>query len=319
MGLSAREKSIVGAMALVFALCLGYLVIGMSNLRRHEAAARLARPPRHIAVPLRIASLSPAVSIILTDLGHPELIVGRDKSDMAAAPSVLVCADFPNIDYEALNSVEPTHVILQGGDEPTPTLAQQAAKSHWVLRSYPLLTLDDIRHATAALYALTSGATPDGVPEAPHPVLARMDAAWSPREPDLAAAGRILLLESIDPPAALGPGSFHHQILERMGGTSAITEGKPYITLDLEDIRRLAPDGIILFRPRAPGSPEPATPATVEGIRAMLGRIATLQIPAMAHGRVALIDDPLCLTPSTAMIGVADRMAEIIEAWRVDR
>lgn len=48
----------------------------------------------------------------------------------------------------------------------------------------------------------------------------------------------------------------------------------------------------------------------------MLGRIGTLDIPAVRAGRLALIDDPLSLTPSSAMIGFANELAGILEAWR---
>jgi hypothetical protein len=48
---------------------------------------------------------------------------------------------------------------------------------------------------------------------------------------------------------------------------------------------------------------------------AALGGIARLDIPAVKRARVAVITDPLSLTPSTAMIGVAGEMARILKGW----
>ena len=48
---------------------------------------------------------------------------------------------------------------------------------------------------------------------------------------------------------------------------------------------------------------------------ALLGRAAELNVPAIKNKRVAVIDDPLGLTPSTAMIGVADELAGIVMDW----
>jgi ABC-type Fe3+-hydroxamate transport system substrate-binding protein len=43
--------------------------------------------------------------------------------------------------------------------------------------------------------------------------------------------------------------------------------------------------------------------------------LAKLDIPAVRRGRIAIIDDPLAHTPSTAMIGVARAMARALEPW----
>ena len=82
--------------------------------------------------------------------------------------------------------------------------------------------------------------------------------------------------------------------------------------MDLEDVLRLAPEGIIYFR-----APERGEPRIVRGddARRALGKLGSLNIPAAKNGRIAVIDDPLCLTPSTAMIGTARQMGEILQEW----
>jgi ABC-type Fe3+-hydroxamate transport system substrate-binding protein len=309
MALTLKQRLLIGVLAGLGVLCLAYFVFGLERIRRSEhvsPAHASGRPARRPPVGPRIVSLSPAISVIIHDLGRDPMIVGRDQNDMVLERQVPVCGDFQGLNYETILSLQPTHVLLQLAEVPA-KLAGMAEDNRWTVANYSLLTLDDIERTTGELAQL--------VDVSAEPVVARMNAAWSRRDTDLAKAGRVLLLESVDPPAALGPGSFHQQILERIGGAPAITLGKVYITLDAEDILRMAPDAIILLSPRPPGSPAPAAPAGPEQVRAMLGRIGTLDIPAVKHGRMALIDDPLCLTPSTAMIEVADQMAQILERW----
>jgi ABC-type Fe3+-hydroxamate transport system substrate-binding protein len=263
-------------------------------------------PPSDEEVP-RIVALSPALAIMLRDLGVSEHIVGRHGWDMVLDKSVPVCGDQGGIDYEALIRTEPTHILLEWGSRPLPDrLDSLAGANNWEVANYTLLTLDDLEGAADDLERRFA---PDA---SPAPALAeRMAAAWSTREG--LYRGRVLLLISADPPAALGPGSFHHQILERIGGQPAFTEGSPYITMDAEDVLRLAPDAIILISPRSPEAPSRETSA--EDVRAILGGLGGLDIPAVGDGRLALIDDPLSLTPSSAMIAFADDLARILAGW----
>jgi len=266
-----------------------------------------ANPP---ATTARIVSLSPAIAVMLRDLGLQDRIVGRDGYDMVLPASVPVCGDLQGIDYERLMQVRPTHILLQLGARAIPDrLTELTAAQGWKAINYPLLTLDDIRSVTQEL-----GRT-FGTPAAP--LVAEMDRAWSRRGVGFAGAGRVLLMAGTDPPSAFGPGSCHHQVLERIGGTPAIREGAVYITLDAEDVLKLQPDAIILILPRSAGAASPR--ATVEQVRATFGRLAQLDIPAFKNSRMAMIDDPLAHTPSTAMIQLADDMAGILADWNETR
>jgi ABC-type Fe3+-hydroxamate transport system substrate-binding protein len=219
---------------------------------RRPNSAPGTSPREHTGTP-RIVALSPALAIILRDLGLESHIVGRHAYDMVLPPSVPVCGNQTGIDYEALIGVRPTDVLLQWGRRELPARLQTLAREHhWAVSDYELLALDDVLSTTADLNRRFAAADPQHRGD---DLLARMRTAWAPHPGELAAAGRILLLESIDPPAALGPGSFHHQILERLGATPAITAGKPFMTLDAEGVLSLAPDGIIIFSPRERGMP----------------------------------------------------------------
>jgi ABC-type hemin transport system substrate-binding protein len=278
------------------------------------AAAACDRRPGAAPVPSaasaepRIVTLSPAIAIIVRDLGLEREIVGRDGYDMVLPKDVPVCGVLGQIDYETLLRVRPTIILMQLGELAAPAKLNELTKERrWEVRNYNILSLDEIRAATGGIASVLN------VPERGRELTAKMDAAWSRRE-GAQRAGRILLLESVNPPAALGPGSFHQQLLERLGGIPAISSGKPYVTLDAEDVLRLAPDGIIFLSPRPAGSMPVPIPSEQE-IRAALGRIGTLDIPAVRSGHLAVIDDPLELTPSTAMIGLAEEMAGVLREW----
>lgn len=281
---------------------------------------------------LRIVALSPALAIILQDLGYRDQIVGRHAYDLALDPSVPSCGEQGTIDYETLVRVDPTHIFVQWGSQPLPPrLLELAATKKWIVKNLNPLSLTEIedsaremdeaifdfatRNLDSPLPGPSGAATPPEHIKPAMPFEDDMHLAWSDRGPMMKAAGRILLISGTKPIGALGPGSFHAQLLQRLGGTPALTTGGPWITLDIEDLNTLAPDGIILFSPRPARSERPEQEASPEQLIALFGRAGELNIPAFRNKRVALIDDPFCLTPSTAMIGVADRITDIVTGW----
>ncbi len=293
-------------------------------------------PVRPATTELRIVALSPALAIILKDLGYEAQIVGRHAYDLALDPSIPTCGELGTIDYETLIRVRPTHIFIQWGAQSLPPrLLQLANANKWVVQNFNPLSLDEIaqsardmddtvfQFATRGIDDNFGAFSPPGTaakptpPEHIKPAMPFEDAmrlAWSDRGPFVKAAGRILLVSGTKPIGALGPGSFHYQLLQRLGGTPVPTTGGPWITLGMEDLNKLAPDAIIIFAPRAPRSPAP-TPSTPDELIAQFGRAGELPIPAFRNKRVALIDDPLCLTPSTAMIPIANQIADIVSNW----
>jgi ABC-type Fe3+-hydroxamate transport system substrate-binding protein len=261
--------------------------------------------------PDRIAALSPAIAVMLRDLGLEHRVVARHGWDLALDRSIPVAGDQTGLDYEALLRTEPTHVLLEWGTTRPlpPRLEELAQRRGWTLHNYRLLTLEDVRQATQDLHERFGD---QSQPWEQAPLAQRWDAALAKR-PGLERAGRILILHAARPPAALGPGSAHQQVLEAIGGTPAITEGSPFITLDLEDLLRMAPDGIILIGSR--GEDGEAGERGGRGDRERFGRVAGLRIPAVQRGRLAIIDHPLSALPSTSLIEIAEQMAAILEAW----
>lgn len=257
----------------------------------------------------RVVVLSPALAVTLTDLDLAHLIVGRHGYDLALDPAIPVCGDQSGIDYEALIRANPTDVLIEWGARPLPARLDELARVNgWKVRNFTLLTLDDIRVSAEELWREYAN---------PHPASAQsprvlLDQAWSARTPPLAAAGRVLLFLSASPPAALGPGSFHHQILAAIGATPALTSGSPYIELDAEDVLKLDPDVIVFVIPRATtAQPRAAkTPLSDAEITTLLGSLSKVNLRAARHQRIALLDDPFALLPSTAMARLADQLAD---------
>ena len=276
-----------------------------------ERAPQPTPPPRPAGAP-RIVALSPAVAVTLRDLGLEDHVVGRHAWDLVLDRSLPVCGDQSGINYESLLAARPTHVILEWGVRDLPArLVALAEANGWSVHSVRLLSLADIR-------AFAADAAAEFAPNDAHAaeVVSSLDRIAD--GVDRRAAGRVLVLLSASPPAALGPGSYHHEVLALLGGVPALEQGQPYVTLNAEDVLRLAPDGIVLVMPRSPGAPEAGTPAWDE-IVPKLGRLAELPIPAVERRRVAVIDDPLALIPSTAAVVFAERLRAVLDAWNEPR
>ncbi|MFI4897087.1 MAG: ABC transporter substrate-binding protein [Phycisphaerales bacterium JB059] len=306
------------------------LTLGLASCER---AAPSKGPERPDPDEVRLVALSPALGLMLRDLGLEDRVVGVHDFDHALSDSIPRVGSLNGIDYEALLSVRPTHVLVEIAshrEAPERLLTLGEAHGWEVRRIDSIRTVDDIARVIDDLYLSFVSPPEAGAVNAigfsdpserfdkrmPSEAFAQAIAA---RGPAVEGAGRVLLLGATTPPSALGPGSFHAQILERLGGANAITEGGMWQELDAEDVLRLSPDGIVLVMPRDRteadrfGAPERA-PAS-EVIR-RLGVVGELPIPAIRQGRVALIDESDALVPAASSMGrFAERLAEILERW----
>jgi ABC-type Fe3+-hydroxamate transport system substrate-binding protein len=256
---------------------------------------------------LRIVSLSPAISILLTELGLESHIVGRHGWDRTLDADLPVVGDQTGIDYEKLLRLDPTHIIIEQGAEELPRrLFELAESKDWQVLSVPLLALDDIPRAISAMAAFLETVSPDVVNRSAE-LLQRTADAWR-FNPDLAQrAGRTLCVYWTSPIGVAGPGSFHHDLLGRLGIKAVPATGGPYITLDLEDLKRMNPDTIFLLTPELDKA----------GVDAAIKSWNPLGLSAVKAGRVVLLGDPLFLTPSTAMIELARRITQTVTDWPI--
>ncbi len=286
----------------------------------------------------RFVVLSPALGVMLRDLGFEDSIVGRHSYDNALSRSIPAVGSHLDIDYELLVTLEPTDLFFEINSVQIPQRVKDLASQHnWQIWTYELKTLDDIAITVDDLYLKLVGFNkdPGESPQSPMDVLgidlqrnspmdvelpsARLAQAWSPMGQLAAELGRTLVLAGVDPPGAMGPGSFHGQLIERLGITPALDTGGMWQELDYEDIIHLAPDSILVFSPKEPsandGIGEPEQP-NFSQIQTQLGGIAQLPIPAVEHQRIAIIDHPLGLLPSSSFGQVADEVRRVVEAWK---
>ena len=306
-------------------LLLALLLLPACDAKAPDAGERIggADPAE-----LRITALSPAIGVMLRDLGLEGRIVARHNYDRALDPAIPPVGDQLTIDYERLIALDPTHVYTQFEGAGVPArLRTIAADRGWALEDLRLTSLDEIAVAMDDLHLDLRGFDTrraeefDPTRQFERTTLPseRLAHAWRDRGPAVRGAGRVLMLAATDPPGVLGPGSFHDQLLTRIGGTPAVTTGGPWQELDAEDLLRLAPDTIVVFIPESREHPddlftEPPPPAWGEAEQ-RLGRIATLPIPAVEHRRVVLIFDELALLPSSSLAGIADHLADALAAF----
>jgi ABC-type Fe3+-hydroxamate transport system substrate-binding protein len=279
----------------------------------------------------RIVALSPGIADIVRELGGEKLLVGRHAFDRWSDQSLAICGDQVGFDYEALLRVKPNVVLVQWGVRELPERLLELGKANgWRVVNVPLLTLEDIDLAAVRVWqdlvlpalngdALVANPQSDGPRWPGRPIgffVRGFDAQSDPHASKFEQT--VLLLYSSDPPTALGPGSYHHDILLRLAGKSAIETGGPFMKLDAEDVIRLAPEAIVLIQPRDAGKPAHASPMDAASLRERLGVLGKLDIPAIKNGRVALIDDEMALIPGLNLQRVGERMREILRAWSTE-
>ena len=305
---------------LILPLCLGACLLGGCD---EPASATDAPRAGSEYEPVRIVALAPALGVIVRDLGLEDRIVGRHAWDMALSETIPTVGTHDDPDLEAILRVGPTHILVQEMETRVPASLRRMADEHgWTVWGFPLLTLDDIA-LTADELSMRFDPPPARDRTNPDPTAylsrrmpsARLADAWSDRGEPARAAGRVLLLAATDPPGAMGPGSFHHQLIERLGAEPALTDGGPWQELDHEDILRLAPDSIVLFRPVSAEAHD-GVPPTPDETAAALGGIAALDVPAVRNGQIAWIDHPLGLLPASSLAEVADDVARAFASWR---
>lgn len=280
----------------------------------------------------RFAVFSPAIGIMLRDLGFEDDIVGRHSYDNALSETIPVVGSHIDIDDEMLITADPSILIFEENSIAIPDRIRTLAVDRgWAVWTYKLESLDDIATTMDDLYLKLVGfpadANADGDPttfdvnpttrfdvELPS---ARLVRSWAPMGGDASIAGRTLLLAGTDPAGALGPGSFHAQMIQRMGIAPAITDGGMWQELDLEDIITLAPDSILIFSPQQQSQSigEPA-PMDWSQIEKTLGPIASLDLPAIRNRRVGVITHPQGLLPSSTLAQVADEIRKTLATWR---
>lgn len=271
----------------------------MCGCDQSTATIPTAQPPPTAP---RLAVLSPALAQTLRDLGAERTIVARHGWDSFTPASIPPVGNEGGIDYESLLKSRPTHIILQSGAKENPARLEALSGQYgWHIIRVPTLTLNDISAGIAPL-AEAAGAS-DQTRDA---LAASFRAAFDPIDGMKNRAGRVLVLAGVDPPTVMGPGSFHYEMIERLGADAVPDDGAAFIQWNVEDVIRCDPDTLVLMIPGADDS--------AEALPAALGPLARVGLRCVSANRVVVVSDPKCHLPATSLAGIADRLGDSLIA-----
>ena len=208
---------------------------------------------RHEHAPgVRIASLSPALTECVAELGLKDRIVGRTPWCEGAAPDVPVVGTLLDVDAEALVRCGPTLVLVQPPAQGIDAALVALARGHgWAMLDWRINGLDEARDAMSGLANAVADADPalaGRVRERHAQWSAMLDASLAPLAEDSAASGAatVLVMAGGLEGIAFGRGTYIDDALARLGVRNAI-ERPGYPALSVEDLVRLSPRTIVVI------------------------------------------------------------------------
>lgn len=253
------------------------------------------RPIAFAHAPARIVSLNPTTTELLFAIGAGDRVVGRSRWDMWPDSARLVPAlgDALRPSVEALLAARPDLVLLYASADNRPAADRLEAAGIPTIG----LKIDRIEHfarATRLLGALTGDSL--RARTVVDTVLATLDRVRS----RTAGLERPSVFWHIwdSPLITIGSGSFLNELIEIAGGTNIYGDfGEVSPAISLEDVARRNPDWIL------------AGPDGAETIRA---GAAWQAVPAVAGGRVLVVDTLLVARPSVKLGEAAVSLARLL-------
>lgn len=230
---------------------------------------------------MRIVSLAPAITATVVALGERGAIVGRTPWCREVDPAVPVVWDGTGVDVERLMALRPTHCLHQitHAGHPGPEIAPAAERAGARLLGWRLERLDDVRIMILGIGTAVGGQTHERAAA----LAAALDATCAP-DPSVESLGPVVLMFSIDPPMAFGPGSYVDDVWRALGGENAIVQGA-YPELTVEELVRIDPGWIV-----------------VVGGEQSLAAVRRLPLGAVRQDRVIHASHPGLLEPGAGVI-----------------
>ncbi|MCL4210375.1 MAG: hypothetical protein KJZ68_06910 [Phycisphaerales bacterium] len=285
------------------AMLLGALLAALTWSGCRETAPPVAAPSDR---PLRIASLSPALSRLAVDAGLGEFIVGRSTYCDMLPTDLPVIGNLYDVDFENLVRVRPTHLLVQPPATGVSRELEQVAREHGI--TILARRLNGVADVLAPLEDARSLLTPLE-PSRRARARNRLDelrdriTALTRSNEDVAWRGRVLIALPGDPVLAFGDATYLGELVKARGGHNVVVSAG-WVQLTLEDVTRLDPQAIIIVRAVKVGDPRQAA-----------GPLADLDIRAVREGRLAVLSHPEASLPSTSVIEVAEELDAILHAW----
>lgn len=244
----------------------------------------------------RIASLSPAMTGTVNELGGGEYIVGRTPWCLSQAP---VVGTLQECDMERLVRVRPTVLLVQAMAL-SPDLSRVARTLGAQVVCCHVDHLVDIEKMLDAVAQELERAGVPGVRARQVQLLEEAERQRQAGAPAVAAAGPTLLLFSAEPLTAFGAGTYVDELWRQMGGTNAL-ERPGYPELSLEDVVRLDPAHIVLVRMGSQGE-EGVAPGMAVTLPSNLRAL-----PERFQERICVAVAPVLLEPGAAFLRDAPR------------
>jgi len=264
--------------------CIGLMVLGCGEPDESRGANAM---PAQGAQGVRIASLSPAMTTMVNDLGMGEFIVGSTPFCRGLDAPVAVVGSLTDVDAELLLRTRPTLLLVQpaaGGVDPA--LVALAQRHGISLVAQRLDSLADVQRALRAI----GEALGTSLPQARVDGLCREIAGLT--APDQPGGPRTVLLYAVDPLGAAGSGTYLDEILRAAGGRNALLRDG-WLELSEEELLALQPEAIVLL-------------GTSRG--EALGSLPWKIAPQIHH-----LDAPDAMEPSSRAIAVVEQLRSTLE------
>ena len=188
----------------------------------------------------RVASLSPALTMTMNEVGLGDLMVGR-SAFCRGVDHLPVVGDLHNFHAEHLVRLQPTHVLVQRArSDVDPALLQLASLYGWHVVAQPIVGLEDV----ATFLTTLPEVFPDiGVSDTCESLGRQIDDVLTavPKK----AAPTVLIVSDGPSPLAWGGQSYLGDLLRAAGGRPMLPE-TGWASLSLEDIARLDPDLVLI-------------------------------------------------------------------------
>jgi iron complex transport system substrate-binding protein len=243
-------------------------------------------------VDARIVSVVPSVTETLFALGLADSIVGVtiNCNYPAEALAVEKVGDF-NLNYEKIVSLAPTVVVGSRGftDGARDVLARSGIK-YFAASHASFQEIVESIHALGALLGAEDSAA--GIVADFDAAITRADARRAGREPTT-----VFWAQWNDPLSTVGPGNFHHDLIEYAGGSNIAHDfGAPYAQFSEEVFAARDADVVL-----APGS------ATVDWVKT---RFPTSR--ATVSGRVYAFSSDVSARPGPRLVHALDDLSRLL-------
>ena len=198
--------------------------------------------------PIRIVSLSPAITRAIEDLGLADALIGRStwcQLDTREVETIPAVGDLHERDWERLVRLQPTHVLFQASDvETDEALVEVAGRHGWILQAWPLRTMGEVGEMLDDMPDLFSAAETaeqirlrclqgsDHIRAAIKPATEKLDE-------------RVLIVSDGQPCLAWGESTYLGEMLESTGAVNVMGH-TAWKTISFEDIIRLDPDVMLI-------------------------------------------------------------------------